>query len=213
MDSSGEDLRTKSTVLAVRPSSEAAKDETRTQLEYVIEQLKILAKIASRVYVPISWIDKSGGVHEEQVQQINWSEEKVYFKTVSGVRIYLLKSFETEWTAGVINSPGAVKGWRIEVIAGTLSWEPLQQPTPVPSAEAEKRGKGVTVLTAARAQAAVGSSGACSGGYYKYRCKYFFTHNCPYWVWVHNAPCAHCLVLFLSLTALLIANRSVGRWA
>ncbi|KAH8684619.1 hypothetical protein BGZ60DRAFT_442622 [Tricladium varicosporioides] len=32
-----------------------------------------------------------------------------------------------------------------------------------------------------------------SGGYYKYRCKYFFTHNCPHWVWVHNAPCAHCL--------------------
>lgn len=32
-----------------------------------------------------------------------------------------------------------------------------------------------------------------SGGYYKYRCKYFFTHNCPNWVWVHNAPCASCL--------------------
>lgn len=32
-----------------------------------------------------------------------------------------------------------------------------------------------------------------SGGYYKYRCKYFFTHNCANWVWVHNAPCAHCL--------------------
>ncbi|TVY80667.1 hypothetical protein LSUE1_G004501 [Lachnellula suecica] len=32
-----------------------------------------------------------------------------------------------------------------------------------------------------------------SGGYYKYRCKYFFSHNCPHWVWVHNAPCAHCL--------------------
>ena len=33
-----------------------------------------------------------------------------------------------------------------------------------------------------------------SGGYYKYRCKYFLTHNCPHWVWVNNAPCAHCLV-------------------
>ncbi|TVY21016.1 hypothetical protein LARI1_G000576, partial [Lachnellula arida] len=32
-----------------------------------------------------------------------------------------------------------------------------------------------------------------SGGYYKYRCKYFLTHNCPHWVWVHNAPCAYCL--------------------
>src|ERR1700712_5753689 len=33
-----------------------------------------------------------------------------------------------------------------------------------------------------------------SGGYYKYRCKYWLTHNCPNWVWVNNAPCAHCLV-------------------
>jgi len=32
-----------------------------------------------------------------------------------------------------------------------------------------------------------------SGGYYKYRCKYFYTFNCPHWVWVNNAPCAHCL--------------------
>lgn len=33
-----------------------------------------------------------------------------------------------------------------------------------------------------------------SGGYYKYRCKYFLTHNCPNWVWVNNATCASCLV-------------------
>ncbi|KAK3946243.1 hypothetical protein QBC46DRAFT_3005 [Diplogelasinospora grovesii] len=32
-----------------------------------------------------------------------------------------------------------------------------------------------------------------SGGFYKYRCKYFYTHNCPNWVWVNNAPCASCL--------------------
>lgn len=32
-----------------------------------------------------------------------------------------------------------------------------------------------------------------SGGYYKYRCKYWMTYNCPHWVWVNNAPCAHCL--------------------
>jgi len=31
------------------------------------------------------------------------------------------------------------------------------------------------------------------GGYYKYRCKYWLTHDCPHWVWVNNAPCAHCL--------------------
>ncbi|KUJ22946.1 uncharacterized protein LY89DRAFT_727735 [Mollisia scopiformis] len=32
-----------------------------------------------------------------------------------------------------------------------------------------------------------------SGGYYKYRCKYWLTYNCPHWVWVNGAPCAHCL--------------------
>jgi len=32
-----------------------------------------------------------------------------------------------------------------------------------------------------------------SGGYYKYRCKYWLTYNCPHWVWVNHAPCAHCL--------------------
>ncbi|KAK3933498.1 hypothetical protein QBC46DRAFT_434149 [Diplogelasinospora grovesii] len=32
-----------------------------------------------------------------------------------------------------------------------------------------------------------------SGGFYKYRCKYFYTHNCPNWVWVNNSPCASCL--------------------
>ncbi|KAL2069634.1 hypothetical protein VTL71DRAFT_14313 [Oculimacula yallundae] len=32
-----------------------------------------------------------------------------------------------------------------------------------------------------------------SGGYYKYRCKYWMTYNCPNWVWVNNSPCAHCL--------------------
>jgi len=32
-----------------------------------------------------------------------------------------------------------------------------------------------------------------SGGYYKYRCKYWLTFNCPHWVWVNNAACAYCL--------------------
>lgn len=31
-------------------------------------------------------------------------------------------------------------------------------------------------------------------GYYKYRCKYWLTFNCQNWVWVNNAPCAHCMV-------------------
>lgn len=35
-----------------------------------------------------------------------------------------------------------------------------------------------------------------SGGFYKYRCKYFYTHNCTNWVYVNNSPCANCLVSF-----------------
>ncbi|CAK7203720.1 hypothetical protein SEUCBS139899_006466 [Sporothrix eucalyptigena] len=31
-----------------------------------------------------------------------------------------------------------------------------------------------------------------SGGFYKYRCKYFLTHDCPNWVFVNYAPCADC---------------------
>ncbi|CAN8103606.1 unnamed protein product [Discula destructiva] len=37
------------------------------------------------------------------------------------------------------------------------------------------------------------SSGSGSGGFYKYRCKYFYTYNCSNWVYVSNAPCASCL--------------------
>ncbi|KAI1258519.1 hypothetical protein F5Y18DRAFT_413264 [Xylariaceae sp. FL1019] len=31
-----------------------------------------------------------------------------------------------------------------------------------------------------------------SGGFYKYRCKYFYTHDCPNWVYVNNTACATC---------------------
>ncbi|KAI1091568.1 hypothetical protein F5B19DRAFT_493302 [Rostrohypoxylon terebratum] len=31
-----------------------------------------------------------------------------------------------------------------------------------------------------------------SGRYYRFRCKYFLTHNCPNWVWVNRSPCAMC---------------------
>ncbi|KAI0817855.1 hypothetical protein GGR55DRAFT_43659 [Xylaria sp. FL0064] len=30
------------------------------------------------------------------------------------------------------------------------------------------------------------------GGFYKYRCKYFYTHECPNWVYVNNGSCAEC---------------------
>lgn len=31
-------------------------------------------------------------------------------------------------------------------------------------------------------------------GFYKYRCKYFLTHNCQNWLYVIDRPCANCLV-------------------
>ena len=33
-----------------------------------------------------------------------------------------------------------------------------------------------------------------SGGYYKYRCKYFYTHNCTNWVYINKTACANCAV-------------------
>ena len=33
-----------------------------------------------------------------------------------------------------------------------------------------------------------------SGGFYKYRCKYFYTYNCPNWVYCNGHACAMCLV-------------------
>ncbi|KAK0705170.1 hypothetical protein B0H67DRAFT_497569 [Lasiosphaeris hirsuta] len=32
-----------------------------------------------------------------------------------------------------------------------------------------------------------------SGGFYKYRCKYFLTHNCTNWVYVNLSACAYCV--------------------
>ncbi|OAR05846.1 hypothetical protein LLEC1_07537 [Akanthomyces lecanii] len=32
------------------------------------------------------------------------------------------------------------------------------------------------------------------GGFYKYRCKYFLSHDCKNWVWVNDTPCSTCLV-------------------
>ncbi|KAK9415994.1 hypothetical protein SUNI508_09954 [Seiridium unicorne] len=30
------------------------------------------------------------------------------------------------------------------------------------------------------------------GGYWKYRCKYMYTHNCPNWTYVYDSTCAAC---------------------
>lgn len=41
-----------------------------------------------------------------------------------------------------------------------------------------------------------------SGGFYKYRCKYFYTYNCTNWVYVSQAPCANCLVSSVAVESL-----------
>ena len=33
-----------------------------------------------------------------------------------------------------------------------------------------------------------------SGGFYKYRCKYFYTKSCQNWVYVNGEACVTCLV-------------------
>ncbi|KAF3936269.1 hypothetical protein ABW19_dt0206601 [Dactylella cylindrospora] len=32
-----------------------------------------------------------------------------------------------------------------------------------------------------------------ASGYYKYRCKNFYSHNCGNWVWVNNTACPECV--------------------
>ncbi|KAI0099294.1 hypothetical protein GGR51DRAFT_535549 [Nemania sp. FL0031] len=33
------------------------------------------------------------------------------------------------------------------------------------------------------------------GGFYKFRCKYFLSHDCPNWVYVNGTACAQCSAL------------------
>ncbi|CCC07349.1 hypothetical protein SMACR_02356 [Sordaria macrospora] len=37
--------------------------------------------------------------------------------------------------------------------------------------------------------------GQPGGGFYKYRCKHFYTYECMNWVWVNHAACATCLAM------------------
>jgi len=46
-----------------------------------------------------------------------------------------------------------------------------------------------------------------SGGFYRYHCKYFYTHNCPHWVWVNNTPCANC-----SVSEVIFVKNLYGLW-
>ncbi|KAI0876516.1 hypothetical protein GGS24DRAFT_451151 [Hypoxylon argillaceum] len=32
------------------------------------------------------------------------------------------------------------------------------------------------------------------GGFYKFRCKYFLSHECPNWVYLNGSACAECAV-------------------
>lgn len=41
---------------------------------------------------------------------------------------------------------------------------------------------------------AIQASWSGSGGFYKYRCKFFNSHHCANWCYVKTSPCASCLV-------------------
>lgn len=47
---------------------------------------------------------------------------------------------------------------------------------------------------------------SASGGFYTYRCKYFYTHNCLSWVYTNNAPCPSCLVSIYHFEQLFISR-------
>ena len=38
--------------------------------------------------------------------------------------------------------------------------------------------------------------GSLSGGFYKYRCKYFYLESCTNWIYVNGEACTPCLVSF-----------------
>ncbi len=46
-----------------------------------------------------------------------------------------------------------------------------------------------------------------TSGYFKYRCKYFWSFNCAHWSWVNGSPCAHCMV-WPSFLQQPLANKS-----
>lgn len=45
-----------------------------------------------------------------------------------------------------------------------------------------------------------------SGGFYKYRCKYFLSYNCDHWVYVNGTACAYCLAAGRDPDAPMIAH-------
>ncbi|CAH0028353.1 unnamed protein product [Clonostachys rhizophaga] len=49
-----------------------------------------------------------------------------------------------------------------------------------------------------------------SGGFYKYRCKFFYSHNCTNWVWMNESPCAPCLAEGREETGEAMASRHPG---
>ncbi|KAJ3482187.1 hypothetical protein NLG97_g7637 [Lecanicillium saksenae] len=49
------------------------------------------------------------------------------------------------------------------------------------------------------------------GGFYKYRCKYFLSHDCKNWVWVSDTPCSTCMAIGRDEESLPAAAWSVSR--
>ncbi|KAJ6782439.1 hypothetical protein PWT90_07996 [Aphanocladium album] len=49
------------------------------------------------------------------------------------------------------------------------------------------------------------------GGFYKYRCKYFLSHDCKNWVWVIDTPCSTCLAIGRDEESLRTTTWTVSR--
>ena len=52
---------------------------------------------------------------------------------------------------------------------------------------------------------------SASGGFYKYRCKYFYGRSCQNWVYVNGEACPSCLVSFHALDAVAVGSTMINR--
>lgn len=60
------------------------------------------------------------------------------------------------------------------------------------------------LLSGLEVKAAMARTMSGSGGFYKYRCKYFYAKSCQNWVYVNGEACITCLVSPPSIPPLLL---------
>lgn len=52
-----------------------------------------------------------------------------------------------------------------------------------------------------------------SGGFPKFRCKYWSSHNCDNWVWVNGRACVYCVVSVINVSSLFPFNLTIAMQA